>query len=75
MPRKKKKLSLDEAAMALTRIAEQHLSRLSEEEQESRVAAFSRVNFKKKARGIPSSPKTSTLCPPRRKGWRFRFLK
>jgi hypothetical protein len=56
MPRKKKKLSLDEAAMALTRIAEQHLSKLSEEEQESRVAAFSRVNFKKKARGIPSKP-------------------
>jgi hypothetical protein len=56
MPRKKKKLSLDEAAMALTRIAERNLSKLSEEEQESRVAAFSRVNFKKKARGIPSKP-------------------
>jgi len=54
MPKKRKKLSIDEAAMALTRIAEQHLSKLPEEEQESRVAAFSRVNFKKKARGIPS---------------------
>ncbi len=62
MPRKKKKLSLDEAAMALTRIAEQHLSKRSEEEQESRVPAFSRVNFKKKARGIPSSPKIPTLA-------------
>jgi hypothetical protein len=54
MPKKRKKLSLDEAAMALTRIAEQHLSKLPEEERESRVAAFSRVNFKKKPRGIPS---------------------
>jgi hypothetical protein len=60
MPRKRKNLSLDEAAMALTRIAEQHLSKLPEKEQESRVAAFSRVNFKKKARGIPSK---STATP------------
>jgi hypothetical protein len=48
--------------MALTRIAEQHLSKLSVEERESRVATFSRVNFKKKARGIPSSPKIPTLA-------------
>jgi hypothetical protein len=62
MPRKKKKPSLGEAAMALTRIAEQHLSKLPEEEQEPKVAAFSRVNFKRKACGIPSSPKMPTIA-------------
>jgi hypothetical protein len=46
MPKKREKLNLDEAALALTRISEQHLSKLPEEEQKSRVAAFSRVNFK-----------------------------
>lgn len=51
MPGKKKKLTLEKAAEALTRIAERHLSKLPEEEQESRVAAFSCVNFKKKTRG------------------------
>jgi hypothetical protein len=58
MPRKKKKLSLDEAAMALTLIAEHHLSKLPEEEQESRVAAFSRVKFKKTRGNHPKSSKT-----------------
>jgi len=58
MPRKRKKLSLDEAAMALTRIAEQRLSKLPEEEQESRVAAFSRVNFKKTRGNHSKSSKT-----------------
>ena len=56
MRKKKKKLSLDEAAEALTRIAERHLSKLPEEEQESRVAAFSRVTFKKKTRGNHPTP-------------------
>jgi hypothetical protein len=57
MPKKKKKLSLDEAAMALTRIAERHLCKLPPEEQESRVAAFSRLKFKTKTGG--SRPKSS----------------
>jgi hypothetical protein len=48
VPDKKKKLTLDEAADALTRIALVQLSKLPEEEQEARVAAFSRVDFKKK---------------------------
>lgn len=60
MPRKKKRMSLDEAAMALTRIAEHHLSKLSEEEQESRVAAFSRVTFKKMSGN--STPKIPALA-------------
>jgi len=37
----KKKLSLDEAATALAKAAEKHLSKLPEEEQEWKVAAFS----------------------------------
>jgi hypothetical protein len=49
VPGKKKKLSLNEAAEALARIAEKHLSKLPEKEQESRVAAFSRVVFNKTA--------------------------
>lgn len=53
MPQRKKKLSLDEAAQALTRIAERYLAELPEEEQEARVAAFSRVSFKKFGRIRP----------------------
>ena len=60
---KKKKLSLDDAALALTRIAEEHLSQFSEEEQATRVAAFSRVKFKKKSRG--THPKSSATARTR----------
>jgi hypothetical protein len=48
MPRKMPKLSLNKAAKALTEVAERHLSKLPEEERDSKVAAFSRVNFKKR---------------------------
>jgi hypothetical protein len=41
----KKKLSLEEAAKKLTAIAEKHLSSMSEEERDARVASFARVNF------------------------------
>lgn len=58
MPGKKKKLSLDEATEALTRIAEEHLSKLPESEKDSRVTAFSRVTFSKKSRG--NHPKSSS---------------
>jgi hypothetical protein len=54
MPRRKRKPSLDKAALALTRIAERHLSKLPPEEQKSRVAAFARARFKgKTARSRP----------------------
>jgi len=54
MAKKRKKVSLNDAAKALTQIAERHLSQFSEEEQDSRVAAFSRVIFRKKDRGSHS---------------------
>jgi hypothetical protein len=41
----KKKLSLEAAAKKLTTIAQNHLSALPEEEQNSRVASFARVGF------------------------------
>lgn len=46
MTRAKKKLSLKKAVEELTAIAEKHLATLPEEEQETRVAAFSRRDFK-----------------------------
>lgn len=42
----KKKLSLKQAAGQLTALAEKHLSALPEEEQDARVAAFARRDFK-----------------------------
>jgi hypothetical protein len=44
--KRKKKLSLKKAAEELTAIAEKHLANLPEEEQEARVAAFARRDFK-----------------------------
>lgn len=58
MPKKKRKLSLNEAALALTRIAERHISKFPHNEQESRVAAFSRIGFKKTCQNRPKSSKT-----------------
>lgn len=49
--RSKKKPSAEETADKLARIAMRGLAKLPPEEQESRVAAFSRVVFKKKSRG------------------------
>lgn len=46
MAKAKKKLSLKKAAEELTAIAEKHLATLPEEEQEARVAAFARRDFK-----------------------------
>lgn len=46
MAKKKKKLSLKEAAEKLTANAERHLETLPEEERDARVAAFARVDFK-----------------------------
>lgn len=43
--KRRKKLTLEEAAEKLTAIAERHLSALPEEEQDARVAAFARVKF------------------------------
>jgi len=54
MVKKRGKLSLDEAAKQLTNIAEKHLSKFPEDEQDSRVAAFSRVSFKKRRRETDS---------------------
>lgn len=68
VPGKKKKLTLDEAAEALTRIAEEHLSKLPEDEQESRVAAFSRVNFKKSRGTRAKSSATSRTRASRAAG-------
>ena len=42
---KNKKKSLEAAAEELATIAERHLAKLPEEEQEARVAAFARVRF------------------------------
>ncbi len=42
----KKKLSLKQAAEELTAMAEKHLASLPEEEQEVRVAAFARRDFR-----------------------------
>jgi hypothetical protein len=60
MPQKRrKKLSLDEAAKKLTAIAEKHLSTLPEEEQDARVAAFARVKFKT-SRGTAAKSSSSS---------------
>jgi hypothetical protein len=56
--KKKKKLSLKKAAEELTKIAEKHLSVLPPEEQDIRVAAFSRTTYR---RGI-ASKSSSTEC-------------
>jgi hypothetical protein len=45
MAKRKKKLSLKKAAECLTAIAETHLSKLPEEEQDARVATFSKTEF------------------------------
>ena len=41
--KKRKKPSLEETVRKLVAIAQEHLSKLPEEEQEARVAAFSRL--------------------------------
>ena len=41
-----KKKSLEATARQLASIAQEHLSKLPEEEQETRVAAFARVRFR-----------------------------
>lgn len=46
MAKKRKKLSLKQAAEKLAAIAEKHLAALPEEEQDARVEAFSRRRFK-----------------------------
>ena len=60
MPAKKtrKKPSLKATVDELVAIAERHLSRLPEEEQEARVAAFARVDFTP-SRGKRAKPASS----------------
>jgi hypothetical protein len=55
---KTKKLTVKKAAEQLTAVAEKHLANLPEEEQEARVAAFARVNFKS---GHETSAKSSSI--------------
>lgn len=55
MAKAKKKLSLKKAADELTALAEKHLATLPEEEQEARVAAFARRDFKS-GRGGSTKP-------------------
>lgn len=55
MAKAKKKLSLKRAVEELTAIAEKHLATLPEEEQEARVAAFARRDFKT-GRGAGTKP-------------------
>lgn len=45
--KRKKKMSIEEAAERLAASALTHLAALPEEEQDARVAAFARVEFKK----------------------------
>jgi hypothetical protein len=58
MPKKKKKMSLKEAAEELTVMALKSLSKLPDEEREARVAAFARRDFSGggAARTKPSAP-------------------
>jgi hypothetical protein len=51
----KKKLSLKQAADQLAALAEKHLATLPEEEQDARVAAFARRDFKSGRRGHTKS--------------------
>lgn len=62
MTKKKKRLSLDKAARKLAAIAEKHLSTLPEEEQDSRVDAFARREFKS-ARGRRTRASESDHTP------------
>jgi len=51
----KKKPTLKETVEKLAAIAEEHLSKLPEEERDRRVAAFSRIVVNP-SRGIPATP-------------------
>jgi hypothetical protein len=62
MAKKRKKIALKKAAEQLTAIAEKHLSSLPEEEQDARVALFTRRNFKKSRGAHTKSSETS--CTP-----------
>jgi hypothetical protein len=53
---------LETAAKMLTDIAEKHLSALSEEEQNARVSAFSRVVFNR-PRGTRAKPSSTAQTP------------
>jgi hypothetical protein len=56
MAKKSKKLSLKQAAGKLTAIAEAHLAHLPEEEQDLRVAIFSRSVAKMSRNEKPGTP-------------------
>ena len=63
--KQKKKVSLSDAAERLASIAEKHLAVLPENEQEARVAAFSRVAFKpRRGTRAKSSGKLRTQRSP-----------
>jgi hypothetical protein len=62
MPKKRKKISLKKAAETLAATAERHLANFPEEEQDARVAAFGRRNFKKN-RAIRTTS-SGTDCTP-----------
>jgi len=62
-PKRKKKPSAEETAEKLTRIAMGHLAKLPPEERESRVAAASRVVFKKRGRGTRSTLAATDRTP------------
>ena len=53
MHKKLKKISLKKAAEELAAIAEKHLVKLPEKEQEARVAAFARRDFGLHDRKVP----------------------
>ena len=61
-PNNKKKVSLEESVDRLALIAEKHLSKMPQEEQEERVSAMSRRVFTSR-RGNPSTPARSEYTP------------
>ena len=65
MAKKQKKLSIKKAAEKLAAIAEKHLADLPEEEQDARVAAFTRRKFKngRGAHTISSETRDTRVYP------------
>jgi hypothetical protein len=57
--KKKKKLSLKQAARELTSIAEAHLSRLPEEEIEGRISSFERTISRASYRSLSKPAKNA----------------